>query len=129
MGVVSYDIQANARRLESAFPLHTEEGVSSFLDKIESLEELKYFAGDFDVVIWLADFYESMWLVGLSDREMEIIYFLYFEGYKQIELAEKMGIKKNTLHTMLTRATKKIADYYLMVKTLEEGGNIGIKIS
>lgn len=129
MGVVSYDVHANARRLETAFPLHTEEGVRSFLDKMSALEELKYFSGDFDVVVWLADFYEVMWKVGLSDKEMEVLYFLYFEGYKQIELAEKLGIKKNTLHTLLTRATKKIADFYMMVKLLEEGVEDGTENS
>ena len=122
MGAVSFDLQASARRLESAFPLHTEEGVRSFLEKLSSLEELKYYTGDFDVVIWLADFYEVLFKVAnLSQSEHKVIYYLYFEGYRQSELVELLGLKKNTIHTLLTRAIKKIASHYEYIRQLEEG--------
>ncbi|MFP5303260.1 hypothetical protein R2R70_18920, partial [Cobetia sp. SIMBA_158] len=89
MGAVSYDLEASARRLESAFPLHTEEGVRSFLEKLGSLEELKYYTGDYDVVIWLADFYEVLFNVAnLSQTEHKVIYYLYFEVYRQSELLD-----------------------------------------
>ena len=125
VGVVSYDIQASGRRLEAAFPLHTEEGVADFLEKLYTLDELKYFAGDFDVSIWLVDFYEALSNSGLSTKEREVIYFLYFEGYKQSELVELMDVKKNTINTLKKRAITKIVDYYKAVKLMEEEGETG----
>lgn len=112
MGAVMYDVLASSRRLHAAFPLHTDEGVRSFLEKIHNLESLKYYAGDYDVVIWLADFYDVLPTVGLSKAEHKIIYFMYFEGYKQSELVDLLGIKKNTIHTLLTRGIRKIAAHY-----------------
>ncbi|MCS0827420.1 hypothetical protein NX029_26250 [Cytobacillus firmus] len=112
MGVVSYDVEASARRLETAFPMHTEEGVKSFLEKLYQLDELKYFAGDYDITIWIVDFYEAIRNAGLSPTEEKVIYFLYFEGYKQTELVGLLGVKKNTINTLLKRAVKKIAAYY-----------------
>lgn len=107
-----YDVLASSRRLRAAFPLHTDEGVRSFLEKIHNLESLKYNAGDYDVVIWLSEFYDVLPTVGLSKAEHKIIYFMYFEGYKQSELVDLLGIKKNTIHTLLTRGIKKIAAHY-----------------
>ncbi|MFD9628638.1 sigma factor-like helix-turn-helix DNA-binding protein [Peribacillus muralis] len=118
---MSYDIQASGRRLEAAFPLHTEEGVADFLEKLYTLDELKYFAGDFDVSVWLVDFYEALSKSRLSTKEREVIYFLYFEGYKQSELVGLMDIKKNTINTLKKRAITKLSDYYSRVKTMEDG--------
>lgn len=120
MGVVSYDIHASARRLEAAFPMHTEEGVKDFLEKLYALDELKYMAGDYDISIWIVDLYDAMRVCGLSNQEHRIIYFLYFEGYKQIDLAKLMGIKKNTLNTLLKRGIKKLAAYYKGLLDLEK---------
>lgn len=100
--------------------MHTEEGVRSFLEKLHNLESLKVSAGDYDVVIWLADFYDALGQVGLSKSEHKIIYFMYFEGYKQSELVELLNIKKNTIHTLLMRGIKKIALHYAK----EEGTEI-----
>jgi DNA-directed RNA polymerase specialized sigma24 family protein len=119
MGVVSYDINASNRRLETTFPLHTEEGVRLFLEKLMNLEQLKYYAADFDVVIWLADFYEALLTSNLSDTEKKVIYFLYFEGYRQKELVELLGIKKNTVNTLLKRASVKLANHYEEIRKLE----------
>ena len=127
MGVVSYDIQASSRRLASAFPLHTEDGVKDFLEKIYALEELKYFGGDYDVSIWLVDFYQALQETSLSNREREIIAYLYFEGYKQSELVVLMNLRKNTINTLLKRAVKKIASHYEQLRLLEEGDCNAIK--
>jgi hypothetical protein len=123
MGVISYDINASARRLETTFPLHTEEGVRLFLDKLMNLEQLKYTTGDYDVVIWLADFYEALYYSNLSDKEKKVLYFLYFEGYRQKEVVDLMGIKKNTVNTLLKRACTKLATYFNEIRESEEGVN------
>ncbi|PEM08531.1 sigma factor-like helix-turn-helix DNA-binding protein [Bacillus wiedmannii] len=119
MGAVSIDIAANGRRLESAFPLHTVEGVESFLEKLVSLEELKYTAGDYDVTIWLVDFYEALYEAKLSQAEKKIVYFLYFEGYRQKDLTEMFGYHKNTVNTLKKRAILKLAKYYDEIRQLE----------
>jgi predicted DNA-binding protein (UPF0251 family) len=123
MGVVSYDVSASDRRLSATFPLHTEEGVKAFLEQIYSLEELKFSTGDFDVVIWLADFYDTIATVGLSRAEHKVIYFVYFEGYKQKELVYMLGLRKNTINTLLKRGMKKIAAHYEKIRRLEEVEN------
>ena len=112
MGVVTFDVKASSRRLEAAFPLHTEEGVRAFLEKIHNLESLKYTAVEYEVAIWLTDFYDTMASVGLSKTEHKILYFLYFEAYKQSELVDLLGLKKNTIHTLMSRGIKKIAMHY-----------------
>lgn len=76
------------------------------------MDELKYFAGDYDVTIWLVDFYEALRESNLSKREMETVYFLYFEGYKQSELVDLWGVKKSTVNTLLSRAITKLANYF-----------------
>ena len=122
MGAVTYDIQASARRLEHAFPLHTEEGVRSFLEKLENLNELKYLAGDYDVAIWLLDFKEVLYNhAKLSSLELDIIHNMYFLGYRQVDLVKMMGLKKNTISTILKRAVKKIVAHYEYEKFIEEG--------
>lgn len=121
MGVISFDLEASARRLETAFPLHTEEGVRSFLEKLYQLNELKYFAGDYDISVWIVDFYQALYSVGLSPTEKKVIFFLYFEGYKQAELVPLLGLKKNTINTLLKRAVKKLVAHYQELKLLEEG--------
>jgi hypothetical protein len=125
MGAVSFDVLGASRRLETAFPLHTEEGVRSFLDKLSNLEELKYYSGDYDVSIWLVDFYETIRTVGLSDTEMKVIYFLYFEGYRQVDLVGLLNLKKNTINTLLKRAVRKLSEYYLYVRLREGDGYCG----
>lgn len=120
MGVVTFDVKASSRRLEATFPLHTEEGVRAFLEKIHNLESLKYAAGEYEVAIWLSDFYDAMENSGLSKTEHKILYFLYFEAYKQSELVDLLGLKKNTIHTLMSRGIKKIAVHF---QTLE-GDNL-----
>ena len=127
MGVVSYDINASSRRLSAAFPLHTEEGVKDFLETIYALEELKYFGGDYDVSIWLLDFYQALEQSSLSNREREVIAYLYFEGYKQSELVGLMNLRKNTINTLLKRAVRKIASHFEQLRLLEEGDCNAIK--
>lgn len=119
-----FDTQASSRRLEAAFPLHTVEGIKDFLEKLYKMEELQYFAGDYDISIWLVDFYEALRNCDLSNREMETVYFLYFEGYKQVELATKWGIKKNSLNTLLKRAIKKLAAHYEDIRLKEAGEKV-----
>jgi DNA-binding NarL/FixJ family response regulator len=119
MGAVSYDIQASSRRLESAFHMHTEEGVAAFLEKLYQLDELKYFAGDYDISIWIVDFYEAIRKCGLSHAEERVIFFLYFEGYKTIEVAAMLKLKKNTVSTYKKRAIAKLVRYY---ESLQEVG-------
>lgn len=122
MGAVNFDIHASSRRLESTFPLHTEAGVRDFLEKVLALEELKYLAGDYDISIWLADFYEALWEQNIiTTSEIKVIYYVYFEGYKQTELDELIGMKKTTVNTLHTRAITKIAKYYALVKEKEMG--------
>lgn len=121
MGVVSFDVAASSRRLEAAFPMHTEEGVKSFLSKLLNLEQLKYFTGDYDISIWILDFYEAFEKANLSPSEKQIIFHLYFDGYKQAELVDLLGLKKNTINTLLKRGIVKIAQYYENIRQLEEG--------
>ena len=123
MGAVLYDIQASAKRLEAAFPLHTEEGVRHFLEKLATLNELKYLSGDYDIAIWIIDFKEVLYHhAKLTKLELDIIHNMYFLGYRQVDLVGMMGLKKNTISTILKRATKKLAAYYEYEKYLEEGG-------
>lgn len=125
MGAVTYDLQASAVRLEQAFPMHTEEGVRHFLEQLVTLNEMKYLAGDYDVAIWIIDFKEVLYNhAKLSSLELDIIHNIYFLGYRQVDLVEKMGLKKNTISTILKRAIKKIVYHYEYIKFLEEGGMV-----
>jgi DNA-directed RNA polymerase specialized sigma24 family protein len=101
--------------------MHTEEGMETFLENLYKIQEFRYYGGDFDSSVWLLDFDKALEESGLSKREREVIHYLYFIGYSQIELAKKLGCKKNTVNTLKSRAIKKLAEYYEMMRLMEEG--------
>ncbi len=47
-------------------------------------------------------------LMALPQKEREIIYLYYYEGYSAIEIADLLKIKVNTIYTLMARARGKL---------------------
>lgn len=47
-------------------------------------------------------------LMGLKEKERMILYYRYFEGYKNREIAKRLGMNESTVGTVLGRTLKKL---------------------
>ncbi len=120
MGAVSVDINASERKLEVMFPMHTPEGVSTFLEQKPYLESLLYYAGDFDALIMLIDFETALENANLTETERTVIDRVFFQDMKRVDVAKMMDVTKQTIQKQLERGLKKIAKYY---EDIEGGTN------
>lgn len=112
MGAVAIDVNANERKLEVMFPMHTKDGMEVFLENINQLNELKYYSGDFDAVIMLVDFEKAFAESGLTALEKGTIRLVFMEDMKRVQVANMMNVTKQTVQTRLNRAIEKLANYY-----------------
>lgn len=112
MGAVSVDINASERKLEVMFPMHTAEGVSTFLEQKPYLESLLYYAGDFDALIMLIDFETALENANLTETERIVIDHVFIQDMKRVDVAKMMDVTKQTIQKQLERGLKKIAKYY-----------------
>ena len=112
MGSVSIDINANERKLETMFPMHTRDGVEVFLENINHITQLTYFAGDIDALIMLIDFDSALEKAGLTLRELSIIEMVFMQDMKRVDVAKSLGVTKQTVQTWIIRSTDKLANYY-----------------
>lgn len=112
MGAVSIDINANERKLETMFPMHTREGVEVFLENINHIRQLTYYAGDFDALIMLVDFEQALDEAGLTHKELFIIEMVFMQDLKRVDVAKELDVTKQTVQTWIMRSTDKLANYY-----------------
>lgn len=116
MGSVSIDVNANERKLEMMFPMNTREGVEVFLENINHIRQLTYYAGDYDALILLIDFEQALIKSRLSVKELLIIKKVFFEDMKRVDVAKEMDVTKQTIQTWIMRGTEKLAKYYEKVE-------------
>lgn len=112
MGAVSIDINANERKLDVMFPMHTREGIETFLENYNYIYQLIFYAGDYDALIMIIDFQEALVDCGLTEKERNALYLVFIQDMKRVDVAKMFGVTKQTVQKWLERATEKLASYY-----------------
>lgn len=119
MGAVAIDVNKGERQLEVKFPMHTVEGVVTFLENIHYTLGSIYYAGDIDALIMMIDFETALAESKLTDSEFDILYRVYFQDMKRVDVAKELGVAKQTVQKKLQRAIGKIALYYAEMEGVE----------
>jgi predicted DNA-binding protein YlxM (UPF0122 family) len=101
-----------ATSLESKYPMNTREGVITFLENYNHIKSSMYFQGDYNALIMLVDFEIALLDSKLTERELFVLIEVFIKDIKRVDVAEKLGVTKQTIQTLITRATEKIARYY-----------------
>lgn len=102
------------------FPMHTKEGVETFLLNYHNLKSSAFSKGDYDALIMLVDFELALLESELTVLELVTLERVFIEDLKRVDVAEEMGVTKQTIQTRITRATEKLAKSYL------EGGDVNV---
>jgi len=112
MGAVSIDLEAKERRLDAQFPMHTREGIETFLEQYNHMKSMMYVHGDYDALIMLVDFDSAMINSRLSAMELNVLQLVYIEDLKKVDVAKRFSVTKQTVQKWCERATGKLANYY-----------------
>src|SRR5699024_10121598 len=104
----------NAEVKDAMFPMHTKEGVETFLTSYVYLRESMFYDGDFDTLIRLIDFDKALLRSGLSNMELVVINLVFIEDVKRVDVAKHFNVTKQTVQTWISRATEKLSNYYIM---------------
>lgn len=97
---------------DSKYPMHTKEGVETFLLNYSHLKEMLYFSSDYDALIMLIDFDKALIESSLSEMELVVINLVFIEDLKRVDVALLFGVTKQTVQKWVERALTKLAKYY-----------------
>jgi hypothetical protein len=122
LGAVAIDVNAGERKLEVLYPMHTKEGIETFLEQLPYIQETMYLMGDYDALIMIVDFQTALAASKLSAREQEIIHLVFIEDHKRVDVAKRYGVTKQTVQKQLERAIAKLANYYAEMSEEEHVG-------
>lgn len=112
MGAVGIDLSLKEKQLEALFPMHTRDGVETFLKHYNHIKELIYYSGDYDALIMLVDFETAFHASNLTSIEAEVLHLVFVQDLKRVDVAKEIGVAKQTVQNWVNRALDKIAKYY-----------------
>jgi RNA polymerase sigma factor (sigma-70 family) len=96
--------EKNRNYIEKPFSSFSEEEIQTILSKNHSVDH--YFNNDFNDLI--AEI--------LNDRERQIMYFLYYEGYSVNELSRLEGISRQAINQTKKRALQKLREKLISLR-------------
>jgi RNA polymerase sigma factor (sigma-70 family) len=110
MGATNHDKAAQHRRLEQRYgaALDNRESVRLLLSDYHALDSRR-FKGDYAASDLLIDLHTAIERAGLTDRQREVLDYIYFRQYNQTETARELGIKQTHVSRHLAVAESKIA--------------------
>jgi len=85
----------------------------AILSNFHELKERRYSGAAFAIDAFL-DFEQAVKVAKLTDKQTQAIQLHYYNGFKQTRVAEIMGIEKNTVSELLSRAIEEIDEVYEM---------------
>ncbi|MFS0841226.1 sigma factor-like helix-turn-helix DNA-binding protein [Paenibacillus sp. 1P03SA] len=109
MGAVKVDLSKGGKRLESLYPLSSEEGVRKLLEQVHHVRSERITRGDYDAVVMLVDFEQSIKDACLTERQQQVIYYAYERDLPQSEIAGMLGMSQQGVSNHLNAAIRKIA--------------------
>jgi RNA polymerase sigma factor (sigma-70 family) len=110
MGATNHDKAAQHRRLEQRYgaALDNRESVRLLLSDYHALDSRR-FKGDYAASDLLIDLHTAIERAGLTERQREVLDYVYFRQYNQTETARELGIKQTHVSRHLAVAESKIA--------------------
>jgi DNA-directed RNA polymerase specialized sigma subunit len=100
-------------RYENAYKLHTEAGVSSFLNDYSKLAEARFYASDLSISDMLLDFHFA-YKRALTKRQQEVIALTFFEDKRQQDVADILGLTQQTVQEHIQKAIKNLSTYHML---------------
>lgn len=127
MGVSKYDKEAGVRRLDAAFPLEYEAGVSMLLKNYQLFAERSILLGDFAAIDMLLDLRDAIDAAYLTDRVKQCVQLCLIEDRKIEDVEQILGIDKAAISRHTSSGVRKIADVfrywkYTDIKRTRKGG-------
>lgn len=116
MGAVAIDTGLKERQLEVMFPMHTREGVETFLQHYNNIQELIYYSGDYDALIMIVDFQKAFSSCNLTVIEADVLHRVFIDDMKRVDVAKEFGVTKQTVQNWVNRALDKLANYYMKLE-------------
>jgi len=89
-----------------------ERRVHKILTSIYEIEERQYSRGDYGAVVTLVDFREAVRLADLTERQREAIRLVYYEGFEQGEVSQRLNVSQPAVSQFINAAIRKIANIY-----------------
>jgi DNA-binding CsgD family transcriptional regulator len=110
MGATNFDKATQHRRLEQRYgaALDNRESVRLLLEDYYALLTRR-FKGDYAACDILIDLHTAIERAGLTNRQREVLVYIYFRQYNQTETARELGIKQTHVSRHLAVAESKIA--------------------
>lgn len=116
MGAASIDTNVKERQLEIMFPMHTREGIETFLEHYNNIHELMFYSGDYDALIMLLDFQVALQESKLTGIECLVLKRVFMDDMKRVDVAKEIGVTKQTVQSWLNRALNKLVKYYAEIE-------------
>lgn len=108
MGVGTYVTGEDTKRYEDKYEVTTPEGVAILLTDIHDIRKRIFERGDVAGVDIMLDLVTAIEKAKLTERQKQVIYYVYERAYSEREAAELLGIHNATLHLHKTTALAKI---------------------
>jgi DNA-directed RNA polymerase specialized sigma24 family protein len=127
MGATNHDKTAGHRRLEQRYgaALDNRESVRLLLSDYHALDSRR-FKGDYAACDVLIDLHTAIERAGLTNRQREVLDYIYFRQYNQTETARELGIKQTHVSRHLAVAESKIARVFEAWARAGEGYALGV---
>lgn len=111
MGSINIDLTKQERLLERLYPLDTYEGIYALLNNIHRIRAMRFERADFDACNMLIDFRRALWESGLTERQRQVLFFVFEMDMTQQEVADMLGITQQAISFHVKEAIERIAEY------------------
>lgn len=101
MSAPRHDKEAAHRRYGEEYEPSTPEGVAMILRDLHVLRERRFNAGDYAACDILIDLDTAIEKAKLTNRQKQAVFYVYEQGYSQVEAAELMGVGKAAVGNLL----------------------------
>lgn len=91
----------SAPRHDEEYELSTAEGVASILRDLHVLRERRFNPGDYAACDILIDLDTAIEKAKLTNRQKQAVFYVYEQGYSQVEAALQLGIGKAAVGNLL----------------------------
>lgn len=120
MGSVKIDLSTKEKRLEESFPLDTTKGVYALLTQLHRVRESRFLRGDYDASIMLIDFCQALADTNLTQRQRQVITYVFIFDLTQTEVAKNLSISQQAVSDHVNTAIQKVVLYNQQQKEAQD---------
>lgn len=103
------DLAERQKRLDDAYPLDRSYGIYALLYHLHYIREMRFTRGDFDACNLLIDLAESLEDANLTERQREVLYYVFVHDMTQGDTAHLLQISQQAVSDHVYSAIAKIA--------------------